>query len=545
MNRIYYAAALSLSLLTMAGCKKDKNNSNTGTHTTGYNASQDNVSTTPKQLNTRNLAGTGAANLPSSYFLYNYLPPVGDQGQYGTCIGWSTAYYTKTALDAASLNLSSSQLAQTGYQMSAKDLFTAIADNQKGANCDGTYYDAALSMMQTRGVASLASVPYTNLGGCAQSTSSNNTDAGSHKIASYRAIQHTNVADYVADIKQSLVSNSPVMVGCKVGAGFQSWTGGGVMSAGFDPCGGGQPCGGHAQTIVGYDDNKGANGAFRVINSWSNNWGDNGFYWVDYNFLFNTLAQTDGSGNYPIYVATNAQSTTPPVVQSSGVDLDAWVQEDVSLSSGSTSRSVVFDIYNDGTSTAYSATGWGLYYLYYNAYDATDYGIILHDEFGSLVPQYQSSCSGNTCDVNVDIPANGDLAYTWFSQNIMHQNYTMPTNVTGYYYLILVADAGETLGDADYSNNVFYVDDEPRYFSYGVGKNGPGAVTTTDFHNPIDNTKMNRAAHTYRTAVTTAHRNAYTPQEIRNFIKAKKRNGELDARARAMNPANTTVIAGH
>ena len=48
--------------------------------------------------------------------------------------------------------------------------------------------------------------------------------------------------------------------------------------------------GGHALTIVGYDDNK-FGGAFRVVNSWGRNWGDNGYFWMKYSdFIDNVKA---------------------------------------------------------------------------------------------------------------------------------------------------------------------------------------------------------------------------------------------------------------
>jgi len=39
---------------------------------------------------------------------------------------------------------------------------------------------------------------------------------------------------------------------------------------------------GHAMLIVGYDNTK---NAFKIINSWGTNWGDNGYSWVNYNFF--------------------------------------------------------------------------------------------------------------------------------------------------------------------------------------------------------------------------------------------------------------------
>ncbi len=33
--------------------------------------------------------------------------------------------------------------------------------------------------------------------------------------------------------------------------------------------------------VIGFDDNKGG-GAFEVMNSWGEDWGNNGFFWITY-----------------------------------------------------------------------------------------------------------------------------------------------------------------------------------------------------------------------------------------------------------------------
>ena len=38
--------------------------------------------------------------LPPSFSLKEYLPEVGDQGDYGTCVAWSSAYYMRTIMQA-------------------------------------------------------------------------------------------------------------------------------------------------------------------------------------------------------------------------------------------------------------------------------------------------------------------------------------------------------------------------------------------------------------------------------------------------------------
>jgi C1A family cysteine protease len=83
-------------------------------------------------------------------------------------------------------------------------------------------------------------------------------------------------------IKQRLSEKKPLVFGAFVDDSFSYWSGSDVMTANdiFD----GSESGGHAMTIVGYDDTK---NAFRIVNSWANTWGDNGFAWISYDLMKN------------------------------------------------------------------------------------------------------------------------------------------------------------------------------------------------------------------------------------------------------------------
>lgn len=70
-------------------------------------------------------------NIPSKYDIDKFLPPVGDQGQYGTCVAWAAGYNMQTALEAIKNNLSKQDLSLSGNQYSPKDLFWAIPSDKK------------------------------------------------------------------------------------------------------------------------------------------------------------------------------------------------------------------------------------------------------------------------------------------------------------------------------------------------------------------------------------------------------------------------------
>jgi Papain family cysteine protease len=54
----------------------------------------------------------------------------------------------------------------------------------------------------------------------------------------------------------------------------------------------GKEGGGHAMTLVGWDDSK---KAFKIANSWSKDLGDKGYWWVDYDYFQVLLAKNGGT----------------------------------------------------------------------------------------------------------------------------------------------------------------------------------------------------------------------------------------------------------
>ncbi len=64
-------------------------------------------------------------------------------------------------------------------------------------------------------------------------------------------------------------------------------------------------CGGHAMVFTGYDD---AKNAYRVLNSWGGDWGDNGYLWWDYD----SLEALSPYGSAPIALPTDAAPLLPP-----------------------------------------------------------------------------------------------------------------------------------------------------------------------------------------------------------------------------------------
>ena len=498
-------------------------------------------------------------NLPSKVDLTNNLPPIGNQGQYGTCVAWAVAYNCRTFLYSKQKGLSKSQLKNASNQFSPKDLFWSIDDSYKGSGCNGTNFEYAFDVMIKRGVATQNDVPYTNLGNCTKNTSQGSATAGNYKIKSFRQIKVDKQT-----IKEYLANGQLVVFGAQLGDEFMNANSSSVLYSqtyGYT----GQHAY-HAMVCSGYDDSKGSNGAFRVVNSWGENWGDDGYIWVDENFF------VGGGFAYCAYVAYNINdtevndetNTVDDDSKASGDDLVAYSLNDndatvsnldgyglsqsekEEIASDPTWRQSVYNVYNAGETAISASNNWAICLLYYNAYNANDYGIILLD--------YYTDQIGNNNEYNSDWKDNPDPAsylgvsaqgYSWnhfdipsgysvaqcvnSSQKEFTWTYKMPS-ITGDYYLILFADAFDGIDEANEDNNYCYWGDKdgnPIHYTSGVPSS-----------NSISKIK---AGTNLQSVVTSANVNAYSTDEIAAMIRAHKKSGELSKKAAAWKAGRTVL----
>ena len=500
----------------------------------------DNIGDVPSSIN----FGFGnEANLPSSYDMTDKFPPIGNQGQYGTCVSWTVGYNTKTALSGMDRGLTPSDLAQPENQFSPKDMFTALPDNQKGQNCNGTNFENALTLLQDRGVATMASVPYTNLGSClaGQTDPAWTAEAANYKIKYWRKVEGN-----VQAIKSNIANNIPVILGARLADNFMSWNSDDVISSHSSFTNVGIHAY-HALAIAGYDDSKGPNGAFRAINSWGETWGDRGFVWIDYNFLINEFG-VNSLGENSLFIMANQDGEevppsddTTPSPNANGVDLAPWIFNDYSLFDYTgewNAREMEFNLYNIGTKAASATDDWNVYYLYFNAYDANEYGVMFYDEFNTSVEANTFACpDDNYCVINTSIPAQSDFGSQAFGMESIYRSYTVP-EITGEYYLVMVADGSDVFAESDEENNFFYTSIDPIFFDSGFAFKGQYDESSFELDQSSSNRSNTPSFNRSLQPKRSSFKNAYTANEIETFLNKEYKNGGLKSKLQAYKSAN-------
>lgn len=110
------------------------------------------------------------------------------------------------------------------------------------------------------------------------------TNAKTHHSVEYKRVEQT-----LDQLKQCLVEGFPIVFGFQVYSSFESPE---VASTGVMPIpkDDEELLGGHAVCAVGFDDTK---QSFIVRNSWGENWGDKGYFYMPYAYITNTSKCSD------------------------------------------------------------------------------------------------------------------------------------------------------------------------------------------------------------------------------------------------------------
>jgi C1A family cysteine protease/sugar lactone lactonase YvrE len=236
--------------------------------------------------------------LPAVVDLSPKMPSVGDQGQEGSCVAWASAYALRGY--EARLDVWSSIAPKTTAP--ANNFSPAFVYNQLNGGVDhGLTIPSALILMEQKGVGTLADMPYVAGQFTTQPSAAAIANATHYKLASYGAIAPTDLTT----IKTQVSNGVPVILAINVYMNFET-LGNGQIYTGVS----GQLMGGHAITIVGYDDSK---QAVEIINSWGTYWGSAGYGWISYTALSKIASEAYSAIDGLAPSATPTPTPTPTV----------------------------------------------------------------------------------------------------------------------------------------------------------------------------------------------------------------------------------------
>ena len=220
----------------------------------------------------------------SHYFSYNInslpsrvilnVPPVINQGSKQSCVSVVTGYYA-TSYYKFLKEFNNSVESDLWYAKENKILSPDFLYNQIRRNqCDkGTSFVENTDVLKTKGISSFATMPYDG-NSCGNSPSSQaNNEAQQNKISQ---IQRVNKND-INELKYLLLNRIPILIGIQVHQDLMELEAPFVLKGTT-----GEIIGQHALTIIGYSDEM---RAFYATNSWGNEWGNEGRFWISYDFL--------------------------------------------------------------------------------------------------------------------------------------------------------------------------------------------------------------------------------------------------------------------
>ncbi|MGE5416235.1 MAG: Ser-Thr-rich GPI-anchored membrane family protein [Acidobacteriota bacterium] len=224
---------------------------------------------------------------PPSIDWSSNMPPVGDQGQQGSCTAWAVGYAQKTFLERKEHNWSTTT---TNHQFSPAYLYNQI----NGGNDYGAYIGDAFNVVSQQGCDTLDDMPYSQFDYRTQPTAAQRQRAAMFKNSGWSTLGIVWGNADLNTIKNALV-RGPIVAGTSVFWGTGWDYRGDIAKADGTPYG---LAGYHAICLVGYDDSyptRDGVGAFKFINSWGTGWGHAGYGWISYPFAQANFFEADAA----------------------------------------------------------------------------------------------------------------------------------------------------------------------------------------------------------------------------------------------------------
>lgn len=208
--------------------------------------------------------------IPNAFSLEKYLPPIGNQSDVGSCVGWATTYYGLTIIKRMEKGINTAPFSPWSTFNRYK------AKKQENPCYGGASMHECLEILKQQGA------PFHNTYAFPYCSKEDPKLRYTDKLSDFKELQAQNTQQ----IKKSLTDGCPVVIGLKI---FDGGKGNSLNSHMLDSNGvikmecfrDTYTAGAHAMCIVGFDDQMDG-GAFKLVNSWGEDWGKNGFCWLRY-----------------------------------------------------------------------------------------------------------------------------------------------------------------------------------------------------------------------------------------------------------------------
>jgi C1A family cysteine protease len=209
--------------------------------------------------------------LPKKVDLRSRFQPILNQGNLGSC----TANALVSIVGYDDKTLFGSRLF---LYYNERELINTIHHDS------GAYLSDGIKTLQTYGICQEKSWPYV-----ISKFTEKPPDSCYEEALNHNALVVENINNTLVDMKSSLASNEPFVVGILVFSSFETpyvaRTGKVPMPSKNDVL-----LGGHAVVCVGYDDSK---KVWIMRNSWGRAWGDKGYFYLPYAYLTNSNLSSD------------------------------------------------------------------------------------------------------------------------------------------------------------------------------------------------------------------------------------------------------------
>ncbi len=204
----------------------------------------------------------------SQVSLRAFCPPPANQGRTGACAGYAMAYGALSILYTAA----------TGQKQvfSPNFLYNQIKKNPTDCQ-SGAYAEDAIELMKKTGICLTTDFPINE--DCTQKPTEQAVANATHfKIKEALTVfeRGASTEEKIAQIKACLADNVPVVVNMQLYKSFYQLPQGATTWRSMSDDG---YLGRHFLVVIGYDE---ARQCFEVLNSWGQNWADNGFAFVNY-----------------------------------------------------------------------------------------------------------------------------------------------------------------------------------------------------------------------------------------------------------------------